>query len=481
MSNKISNFISKILLALLIVIMIAGVAVWGINDILIGSNNKEIATVGNYSVSEQELENVVQRQKFQLAQSGMTNLSDEINFIIRNNALVNLVSDRLMMNEFESLNLDLNGKDVLQVDYISQPDFNKDQLQSVIRSMGGEANFLRKITQDKKIDILQGAITAILPVTETAAQMEHSIKNQTRDIVMVSASPAIIKPLENPNKEDLEKFYKENKELFVTPESREISYLQIDESAVKDKSAEVDIIDQIHEISGEILDSLASGKSLEEIAKEYEIEVKKIPAITQQGRNTLGFEVNLPKVNNFLEASFALQEGEVSDILESDNAKLYVLARADKINEKAYKNYDEVKDFVVKGWQSQNQAKQLVDIFSKLKEELDSGKTTLEKFAQQYGISVETKNGLNRENTEFPKEFIENIFTTEKGKFSEINRDMKNNLIIAQVKNITLPQAASALELFKDKNKLEEDYSQEIMAQYLEYLKSKYNVKVKAK
>lgn len=481
MSNKISNFISKILFAILIFIMIAGVAVWGINDILVGSNNKEIATVGKYSISEMELDNVVQRQKFQLAQSGMTNLSEDINFIIRNNALVNLVSDRLMMNEFENLNLDLNGKDVLQADYISQPDFNKDQLQSVIRSMGGESNFLKKITKDKKIDLLQGAVTAILPVTDSAAQLQHNMENQTRDIIMVSASAAIVKPQENPKKEELEKFYNENKELFVTPEAREITYLQIDESAIKDKNADVDVIDQIHEISGEILDSLASGKSLEEIAKEYVISVNKIAPITQQGTNILGLAAGLPKVNNFLEAVFALQEGEVSDILESDNAKLYILARVDKINEKAYKNYDEVQGFVVKGWQAQYQAKQLVEIFSKLKTDLDSGKTTLEKFAEQYGISVEAKQALTRESKDFSKEFIDNVFAVEKGKYSEINRDNKNNLIITQVKNITLPNEASALELFKDKNKLEEEYSQEIMAQYLEYLKTKYSVKVKAK
>jgi hypothetical protein len=481
MSNKISNFISKILLAFLIVIMIAGVAVWGINDILIGSNDKDIATVGNYSISERELDNTVQNQKFQLAQSGLTNISDEISFIIRNNALVNLVSDRLMMNEFENLNLELNGKDVLKVDYISQPDFNKDQLQSVIRSMGGESNFLRKITQDKKIDILQGAITAILPVTDSAAQLQHKMENQTRDIMMVSASPAIMKSLANPSDEELQNFYNENKEIFAIPEAREISYIKIDESAIKDKASEIDVIEQIHDLSGEILDELASGKTLEEISKQYEIAINKTSAITDQGIAISGVKANLPKVNNFLEAAFSLGQDEVSDILESEDAKLYVLARVDKINEKTYKNLDEVKEFAVKGWQSQNQAKQLVDLFSNLKSDLDSGKTTLEKFAQQYGVEVTNLKSISRNSTDFPREFIENIFATEKGRFSEINRDTKNNLIIAQVTNISLPQQQSALELFKDKNKLEEEYSQEIMAQYLEYLKSKYNVKINSK
>ena len=116
MANKITNLISKLLLSVLILLMVAGVAVWGINDILIGSNNPTVAKVGNRGISETELQNSVSQTMRRISQSGFNNISDEFKTVIRNNALVNLVSEKLLLNEFDNLSILLPSKEVLKQD-----------------------------------------------------------------------------------------------------------------------------------------------------------------------------------------------------------------------------------------------------------------------------------------------------------------------------------------------------------------------------
>ncbi len=54
-------------------------------------------------------------------------------------------------------------------------------------------------------------------------------------------------------------------------------------------------------------------------------------------------------------------------------------------------------------------------------------------------------------------------------------------LIIAKVIDVSKAESPSEMTLFEYRSKVQEQISQEIMAQYLDYLKGKYNVTVYSK
>ncbi len=480
MASKISNFITKILLGLLLVIMIAGVAVWGINDILVGNNNKTVAKVGNSKVSEFELQNIVQNNKLRMVQSGLTNISEEFTAVLRNNALVNLIGDRLLQNEFAKLNLQLDGKEILKKDYLSQPDFNKESLGAYVRSQGGEEAFLKSIIKEKKIDILQGSLTAINPVSDVAVRGLFDFENQTKKIEYLELSPYIIKDVGTPGEDELQAFYESNKDNFLTPEYRSASYITIDKNSVKLSGGE-DIIEKLHTVSGEVLDKVAGGATLEEIAKEYDFTISQISSVDSEGKaKDSSKSVDLPKVKNFTVAIFATEQGEISDLLESDDGKTYAFVKVDNISEKRIKTIEEVKDLVIEGLKTKKKAEKLVELSKKLKEDLDLGKTSLQKFAAEYGTSVKQAEIKSRSKT-FSPELTKDIMSVKKGGYSNLGMGAGGELIIAKVIDVSKAESPSEMTLFEYRSKVQEQISQEIMAQYLDYLKGKYNVTVYSK
>lgn len=476
MASKISNFFTKILLGLLLVLMIAGVAVWGINDILIGSNNKTVARVGNSKITEFELQNIVQSSKMKLMQQGLTNISDEFNSIIRNNALVNLIGDRLLQNEFANLNLQIDGKELLKKDYLSQPDFNKENLTAYVRSQGGEDAFLSRIIKEKKIDILQGSITAITPVTDGMVKSAYGFENQSKKVQYVELTTTTVKSANSASEEEIKTFYESNKDSFITPEYRSASYIVLGTSSVKISKNE-DAVDKLHEVSGEILDKVAGGATLEEIAKEYGLNISTIESIDSDGNSKDGEKATLPKVDNFVQALFATEQGEISDLLESGDGKKYALVRTDGVTEKRIKDLSEVKDLVVEALKTKGKAEKLVDIAKTLKMDLDAGKTTLDKFAAENGISLKEIE-ITSKSKAFSPDFVTGMMNLKKGGYSDIGRNAKGALIIGTVVDINKSAEPSELNLFEYRSKLQDQVSQEIMAQYLDYLKQKYNVSV---
>jgi peptidyl-prolyl cis-trans isomerase D len=477
MSSK-SNIFTKTLTGLLVLLMIAGVAVWGVNDILIGSGSKTIAKVGNIKISDYELDNMVQNNKMQLSKSGMANISEDIIAILKNNALVNIIADKLLQNEFARLNLQLDDKEVLKQDYLSQPDFDKDKLKSIAYSMGGEAAFLHKISKDKKTDFLQGSLTASKPVTNSLAEGIYNFENQTRDIEYLELGINIINNAQNPSEAELKDFYEKNKDNFISPEYRVISYIVLDKSILKDGGS--DATTQLHDISSQILDKVAGGQTLEEVAKEYSLEIKKLRPIDSSGNLESGAQATgLPAVKDFIPAVFATEQGEISDLLESDNGDTYAFVKVDEINDRRIKSFDEVKTLVTEGIKTQKRAEKLIEITKSLKSELDSGKQTLEDFAAKNVVAVKQKNNIGFQNRDYSPEFTADIFNTPVGKYTNLNRSTNGSIIIAKVTHINSSEKPDQLTLYKYKAKIQEQISQEIMAQYLDYLKKeKYNVSV---
>ncbi len=474
----VAEILRRFMLGALVLLMTAGVAVWGINDILTGGNDKTVAKVGNNKIGEIELEETVQNNRQRLMQSGFTSIPEEMRAMLRNNALVNLISDRLLQNEFRKLNLQIDGKEVLKKDYLSSPDVDKARLQALIASYGGERIFLARIVNEKKIDIVQGSLTAITPVTDMAVNSAYGFDHQTRSIEYVQLEPSVVKDVAEPTEQELQEFYKTNSDAFLMPEFRDVSYITINEKMLENQSGDGDIATQLHNLTGEILDRVAGGETLEEIAADHSMQVKKAGPMNKNGMTPEAAQATIPSIEGFLAATFLTENQEVSDVLESADGKSYMLLRVDNVTEERIRPLDEVRGEVTSTWKEQQRYIKLNDLAKNAKKELDEGKTSLEKIAAATGTQIRSKNGIKPGSNIFSPELAKQVFTLRNGSTTDVIRAQDGSLIIARLTGIEKAGNAEAMKMFEYKSKVQEQYSQEIMAQYLDYLRNKYGVTV---
>lgn len=116
--------------------------------------------------------------------------------------------------------------------------------------------------------------------------------------------------------------------------------------------ATAEAVDVLIGIANQYDEELANGSTMEQAADFLNLEVRKIPAIDDQGRTPDGETVaDLPPLTDFLPAVNSLQPGEASTLKES-SAGDFFMVRVDDVTPAEKKPLDEVREDVVKLWQA---------------------------------------------------------------------------------------------------------------------------------
>lgn len=142
-------------------------------------------------------------------------------------------------------------------------------------------------------------------------------------------------------------------------------------------------------------DARAGGMSLEEAAKELQLEPVVVEAVDETGRNPEGETVELPQAQELLTEAFQTEVGfEPSPLTIGSEGYLWyeVLdVQADRD-----RTLDEVRDQVVADWTADQTAEALAARAGELVERLAGGES-LQEIAADVGAQVETEYGLQRQ------------------------------------------------------------------------------------
>jgi hypothetical protein len=152
------------------------------------------------------------------------------------------------------------------------------------------------INQQKLIVGTQILDSAIIPFStpESMAKDLYQYQNQSRKLNIIYITPKSEKNSSTPTQEELKKYYDAHQQDFTTPEIRDIEYVIIsprnfDNSPVEKKSLAVTSSENLmHKAMQAIEDDIASGDSLEKIAKKYKLsyyKIDKLSATTPQINN----------------------------------------------------------------------------------------------------------------------------------------------------------------------------------------------------
>ncbi|MBE6453248.1 MAG: hypothetical protein E7012_07170 [Alphaproteobacteria bacterium] len=154
--------------------------------------------------------------------------------------------------------------------------------------------------------------------------------------------------------------------------------------------------EQATDVVADIEDKLGAGATLEEIAKEHNITINKALGIYENQKvvNVAPKFKNLVSSNDFIETAFSYNEGEISQVMETDDG--FTLLKVEKINEAKQKDLATVKPEIEKIWADNEKSAIAQEIVNDVLHDLEDGDSFAEvakRFNLNLKISAPIKKG----------------------------------------------------------------------------------------
>lgn len=241
--------------------------------------------------------------------------------------------------------------------------------------------------------------------------------------------------------------------------------------------------DQKYAVAGEIDDMLAGGASLDEVKKDYPMQTISIKGITTLGAMASSphpldqFGEDAPLVTQLAFESF---EGESAPVTEFTDGRTAIV-HVDKITEKSYTPFEEVKDDIREKWINDQKRVSNTEFVNEL---LMSAKTegrALQTIADEQDKALLTAKNLKR-NDEIKSPMTQpgtaEIFNAGLDKLMVFN--IENGLAIGKVTRFDYPEIANinAEELEALQSAIAQDAADETISMFYENKISDMNVKV---
>ncbi|MGF2735151.1 SurA N-terminal domain-containing protein [Marinobacter sp. DUT-1] len=335
--------IAKIIIGLLIV----SLSIWGMDAIIGGfSGEPEVATVNGEDITEREFLRLVQlesqRRLSQMETPDPSLLNEDR---IRKDVLESLIQESVLTQDAANQGLALSDADIdslitqmpqFQVD----GKFNRDRFVATVRNMGMGVGEFREAMRKQYVvnQIRAGIVQSGFSSQENAAQLLQ-IQNQTRDFRVLTVPASAVADQVEITDAEIEAFYEENASSFQQPEQVDAAYIALSLGSLADSTEVTDeelqayyeersddlareerrashILIEDGENSAEtmatIQERLAAGESFAALAGEYSIDT-----VSAEEGGDLGYAGRGVYDEAFEEALFALEEGEVSEPVET--------------------------------------------------------------------------------------------------------------------------------------------------------------------
>ena len=253
------------------------------------------------------------------------------------------------------------------------------------------------------------------------------------------------------------------------------------------------IEDTIYDITVELEDNLASNIALSESVKELGLTVSMGEFVNNEGKDETGKTITLPKnaPKELAQEGFKLADETDSALLENGDDEYLFLAIEER-KESYIPSLSDIKEQVETAWK----AKQMRDAQREKSVKLAAGiakdftKLQSDIFTpikgQKIGRNDELPKALSKRFTELPPGLRQEIFRKNKGETTDayLLDSEKGSYLIARVNDIhALAADASASEkaqseIEKITAELEKQYGEDMLALYIHYLASKYEVEI---
>ena len=217
---------TRLLLGGILIVMVLGLVLTGNSDLLrSGVGNRNIAKIGDKTITAQEFEMIYARR---IAQSGLTDANAR-QMGVPSMVLQKEIERQTLLQAAKKLGIRIDNKYVAsqlkkQLDQLTLSGTPQEKLQMVLQQ--------QKITERELVDLLRGdfainvlastASTGDLQVPDELVKSSYQSGKEKRSAEIIAVTSAKAKPL---SKEQINSYYKENGERYRTLEQRDIAVL----------------------------------------------------------------------------------------------------------------------------------------------------------------------------------------------------------------------------------------------------------------
>lgn len=415
----------KIILGLIILSFVFA----GVGSYLAGSGNQFAAKVDGQEISQREFETAYQnernRMQSQLGDYFSTLMGDPAYVQqFRRNVLDRMVNDLLIQQRAEELGMRISDTQVRQT-ILSMPEFQRDgafdneQYNMLLRRAGMTPDMF---AESMRTDLLRQQFLIAIQGSDFALSNELTaltkLEQQQRDIRTLTLNVAEFTKNVDVSDDEAKAFYEQNPQMYMRPDQVKAAYIELsgdnlkntltvsdedakayyEEHKSKFGTAEQRLARHIL-VQGkgseakakaeQLLAQLKSGADFAELAKTSSDDTFS----GQEGGKLDWFERGVMDPA-FEEAAFALQKGDISDVVESDFG--YHIIKLDDIKAPQVKAFADVRDEILAEVREQRAAEAFYDLQTALAEKAFEMPDSLEDAAEAVNAKVQTTDFISQ-------------------------------------------------------------------------------------
>ena len=473
MENKFAKASKNILIKVLVIIIIAVFALWGIGDLFSSGKNNVVAEIGNENIYTQDFN---QELRNELRNQNISNIQEAIKNNFHYQVLNKLVSSKIIEIYSRENNIFVSEKTLANFikqipEFQTNKEFSRIKYEKYLLENGLTANtFEQNFKQSLLKKIIIDSFTGGLKSTSYHETVVHKYVTKEIGIQYLELNQII----NNINFTELEikTYYDENKSNLLSDEYREFEFLVLDVNNLGEGNNDL-FFKKISEIENNILEN----KNFLEIAEKYNLNNKNAFTINKSGY-LINSEKSADLDQKIIEKLFNLNDNFKTDLVET-KGKFYLLTLKKIILPKTLLLNEKTKKFIINDMKLKKLSEKIKSINNEIKE---AKKDLFEEIQKKENLTLkeiffksrfEANKLFSQSNIQqiFQKKLKENLLLETNGEFYlvKVNKESYSaDIISAEKKQLYEKQVIS-------------DFSNQILFLFDKILNEKYKVKINEK
>ena len=428
--NKSKGWVAYLIVGLITVPF----ALFGIQDYASRSANTAIAKVDGEDIDINIYYQELSTQQRNLQQQLGAAYTQEIDNVLKQNLLDSLINEKLIENYANSLDivtLDDEVKSVIEMNQAFLVDgvFSQDRYLQLLR-LNSYSPAAYEIAQSKSLnrEQIKRNLSGSAFMSSTQTKQLNDLASQEREVSYLALNTENYKDEVSVSQSQISDYFNENRSSFVEGRKVKVDFVELtldsmeepespsndDLKNLYDDNAELytnperrraqHILVESEELAKDLLNQIKEGADFAELAKANSEDTSS----SEEGGDLGFFERELMGAE-FDEAAFAMNIGDVSEVVATDYGYFHIIKLTD-IEPETMQSFDEVQEQLVSLYIRTAKEKLL---FGSLEEFMNlSYEESLDMVADQFGLELQTSDFFGEGSSQYDPKFVASAFSS---------------------------------------------------------------------
>ena len=428
--NKSKGWVAYLIVGLITVPF----ALFGIQDYASRSANTAIAKVDGEDIDINIYYQELSTQQRNLQQQLGAAYTQEIDNVLKQNLLDSLINEKLIENYANSLDivtLDDEVKSVIEMNqaFLVDGEFSQDRYLQLLR-LNSYSPAAYEIAQSKALnrEQIKRNLSGSAFMSSTQTKQLNDLASQEREVSYLALNTENYKDEVSVSQSQISDYFNENRSSFVEGRKIKVDFVELtldsmeepespsndDLKNLYDDNAELytnperrraqHILVESEELAKDLLNQIKQGADFAELAKANSEDTSS----SEEGGDLGFFERELMGAE-FDEAAFAMNIGDVSEVVATDYGYFHIIKLTD-IEPETMQSFDEVQEQLVSLYIRTAKEKLL---FGSLEEFMNlSYEESLDMVADQFGLELQTSDFFGEGSSQYDPKFVASAFSS---------------------------------------------------------------------